>query len=58
MAPNEMNIDPNHIIQTLTNQRNAAMDEIVKMSAIIGALQSQIKDLTKPKEEVNGEAQQ
>jgi|GEM_PF-5917486 predicted nucleic acid-binding Zn-ribbon protein len=47
MAPNEMSIDPNHIIQTLTHQRNAAMDEIVKMSAIIGALEAQIKELTK-----------
>lgn len=52
MAPNEMNIDPNHIIQTLTNQRNAAMDEIVKMSAIIGALQAQLKQATEAKVDV------
>ena len=54
MAPNEVQIDPNHIIQTLTNQRNAAMDEIVKMSAIIGALQEQLKKATGDKS--NGEA--
>jgi hypothetical protein len=52
MTPNEIQIDPNHIIQTLTNQRNAAMDEIVKMGAIIGALQEQLKKATEAKLDV------
>ena len=49
-APLQM--DPNDIISTLTEQRNACMDEIVRQSAIIRALQ---RELNKSPEEPKAE---
>ena len=35
-------IDPDDVIHILTQQRNAALDEIVKMGAIIKSLERQL----------------
>jgi hypothetical protein len=40
-----MTLDSQDMINTLVNQRNAAMDEIVRMSAIIKALERKLKVL-------------
>jgi len=39
-----MNLDADDIIQILTSQRNAALDEIVKMGAMIKALERKLKE--------------
>lgn len=53
-----MNLNPDDIIQILTQQRNAALDEIVRMGAIIKAQERAIKELsgppTPPETGVNG----
>lgn len=48
MAPKDdaIQLNPQDYINTLIAQRNAALDEIVKMSAIITAQQRMIADLT------------
>lgn len=43
-----MNIEADDVIQILTSQRNAALDEIVKMGAMIKALERRIKSLEQP----------
>lgn len=43
-APDTLEVSPEDFIRTLTQQRNAAMDEITKMSAIIAALQRKLKE--------------
>jgi len=40
----QLNLDPEHVIDALRNQRNSAMDEIARQAAIIRALQLQLKD--------------
>jgi len=39
----EITLDVQDVINTLTNQRNAALDEIVKMSAMIRSLQKKLE---------------
>lgn len=48
MNTSEIQVDPQHYIDTLAQQRNAAMDEIVKMAAIIRALEAQLKSKEEP----------
>jgi len=47
----EIAVNPQDMLDTLTGQRDAAMNEIVKMAAIIKALERQLKE----KESVDGQ---
>jgi hypothetical protein len=51
LAPNEINANPQDLIDTLSQQRDAAMNEIVKMSAMIRALQRELDALKNPQPE-------
>lgn len=46
-SPNEIVVNPQDLLDTVTGQRDAAMNEIVKMSAIIRALQREVAELKK-----------
>lgn len=53
-SPREIEVDPNDLLLTAVSQRNAALDEILTMSAIIRAhmrtiqkMQEQFDSLTK-----------
>jgi hypothetical protein len=41
--PRDIQVSPQHIIDILKQQRDVAMDEIVKMGAIIKTLQDQLQ---------------
>lgn len=53
-SPNEVEIQAEDVIQSISSQRDAALNEIARQSAIIRALQRQIEELQKPKEVKDG----